>query len=114
VVSVDGKGGVRNPSGVMHGDERKRTADDVSKCGQDDVKTGGVPYSRDESGSNPTSGPDGIRYGGGVTMHRALVWNMGTCRRDAKGEREVSRPHDAERTDARHRDGAARTSGDDT
>jgi hypothetical protein len=47
-------------------------------------------------------------------MHRALVRNMGTCRRDAKGEREVSRPHDAERTDARHRDGAARTSGDDT
>ena len=52
VVSVDGKGGVRNPSGVVCGDERKRTADDVSKCDQDDVKTGDVPTSRDESGSN--------------------------------------------------------------
>jgi hypothetical protein len=46
-------------------------------------------------------------------MHRALVWNTGTCRRDAKGEGGVSGPYNAERTDARHRGGAARTSGDD-
>jgi hypothetical protein len=78
----------------------------------DDVETGGASYFRDKSGSYPISGPGGIRYLGGVTMHRALVRNMGTCRRDAKGERGVSRPRDAESTDARHRGGAVRSSGD--
>lgn len=55
-----------------------------------------------------------IRYVGGVTMHQALMRNVRTCRRDAKGERRVSGPHEAERTDVRHRDGAARSSGDDS
>ena len=112
VVSVDGKGGVRNPSGVVYGDERKRTADDVSKWAGD-VETGGATGSRDKSGSYPISWPGGIRYIGGMTMHRALVRNMGTCRRDAKGERGASRPRNVQSTDARHRGGAARISDDD-
>ena len=40
VVSVDGKGEAETSSGVMYGDERKRTADDLSKLSSDDVKTG--------------------------------------------------------------------------
>jgi hypothetical protein len=45
-------------------------------------------------------------------MHRALMRNVRTCRCDAKGERQMSGPHEAERTDARHTDGAACSSGD--
>ena len=41
-------------------------------------------------------------------MNRALVWNVGTCRPDAKGEVQVGRPHEGESTDAGHRGGAAR------
>jgi hypothetical protein len=39
---------------------------------------------------------------------QALVWNVGTCRSDAKGEVQVEAPRD-ERTDAGHRGGAARS-----
>ena len=28
----------------------------------------------------------GIRHKGGVTLDQALVWNVGTCRLDVKGE----------------------------
>jgi hypothetical protein len=37
---------------------------------------------------------------------QALVWNVGTCRSDAKGEVQVEAPRD-ERTDAEHRGGVA-------
>ncbi len=37
------------------------------------------------------------------------MWNVGTCRPDAKGEVQVETPRD-ERTDAGHRDGVARSS----
>jgi hypothetical protein len=35
---------------------------------------------------------NGIRYGGGVNLIRALVGNVGTCRSDAKGEIQVEDP----------------------
>jgi hypothetical protein len=35
---------------------------------------------------------NGIRYGGGVNLIQALVWNVGTCRLDAKGETQVGDP----------------------
>ena len=41
-------------------------------------------------------------------MNQALVWNVGTCRPDAKGEVQVGGPHEDESTDAGHRGGAAR------
>ena len=44
-----------------------------------------------------------------MTLVQALVWNVGTCRPDAKGEVQVEAPRD-ERTDAGHRDGVARSS----
>ena len=40
-------------------------------------------------------------------MIQALVWNVGTCRSDDKGEIQVDEPR-GESTDAGHRGGAAR------
>ncbi len=34
----------------------------------------------------PADGPHGIRYGGSVIRIRAIVWNVGTCRCNVKGE----------------------------
>lgn len=34
----------------------------------------------------PVAGLDGTRHKGGVTLDQALVWNVGTCRLDDKGE----------------------------
>jgi len=42
-----------------------------------------------------------------VTLVQALVWNVGTCRPDAKGETQMGGPHKSESTDAGHRGGAA-------
>jgi hypothetical protein len=50
----------------------------------DDVKTGRRSLAREESGGRPDCWPDGIRHEGGVTLHLALAWNVGTCRLDAK------------------------------
>jgi len=40
----------------------------------------------------PVDGPGGIRHEGGVTSMQAVVWNVGTCRPDAKGETQVETP----------------------
>ena len=53
-------------------------------------------------------GPRGTRLVGGVSPYQALVWNVGTCRSDAKGDVQVGSPHEDQRTNAGHRDGAAR------
>ena len=34
----------------------------------------------------PVACVGGIRHKGGVTLDQALVWNVGTCRLDDKGE----------------------------
>jgi hypothetical protein len=44
-----------------------------------------------------------------VTSAQARVWNLGTCRSDAKGEVQVGSPHEGERTEAGHRGGAVRS-----
>ena len=43
-------------------------------------------------------------------MIQAFVWNVGTCRPDAKRETPVGSPHERESTDAGHRGGAVRSS----
>src|ERR1017187_1707706 len=53
-------------------------------------------------------GPSGIRHGGGAKLNRALVWNVRTCRTDAKEEVSSGQNRDDESTDAEHRGGAAR------
>ena len=40
----------------------------------------------------PVYCPDGVRHEGGVTLLQALVWNVGTCRPDAKGAIQVEAP----------------------
>ena len=35
---------------------------------------------------------NGIRYGGGANLIQAFMWNVGTCRSDAKGEIQVEDP----------------------
>ena len=78
----------------------------------DDVETGGESLTRDQSGGRPDCCPDGIRHEGGVTLNQALAWNVGTCRPDAKGEIQAGGPCEDESTDAGHRDGATRSSGE--
>ncbi len=58
----------------------------------DDVETGGMSLTRDKSGGWPDCCPDGIRHEGGVTLHLAFVWNVGTCRLDAKGDIQWAAP----------------------
>ena len=43
-------------------------------------------------------------------MTQALVWNLGTCRPDDKGETQVGGPHQGESTEAGHRGGVTRSS----
>ena len=43
---------------------------------------------------------------------QALVGNVGTCRLDAKGEHRRSSPPKVKSTDARHRGGVTRNSGE--
>jgi hypothetical protein len=45
-----------------------------------------------------------------VTLTQALVWNLGTCRLDGKGETQVGGPHKGESTKAGHRGGVTRSS----
>ena len=52
----------------------------------DDVETGGGRFSRDKHGSGPGGCPRGIRHLDGAKSDQALVWNVRTCRSDAKGE----------------------------
>jgi len=57
----------------------------------DDVETGGGRFSWDEHGSSPESCPRGIRHLGGAKSDQALVWNVRTCRPDAKGEVQAAK-----------------------
>ena len=41
---------------------------------------------------------------------QALVWNVGTCRPDTKGETQMGGPREGESTDAGHGDGPIRSS----
>ena len=60
------------------------------------------PYRRRQNlGSNPILGKaqgipvyclSGVRHKGGVTLDQALMWNVGTCRPDAKGEIQAEAP----------------------
>lgn len=79
----------------------------------DDVETRASFLLWDESGGRPAYRPGGIRHKGGVSLTRALVWNVGTCRLDGKGETQAGGPCKGESTDARHRGGVARSSEED-
>jgi hypothetical protein len=55
------------------------------------------------------SGPCGIRLGGGVNSDQALLWNVGTCRPDGKGDVQAGDPRKDQSTEAGHRGGAVRS-----
>lgn len=60
---------------------------------KDDVKTGGLPYSR-ISPREPVYCLGDIRHKGSMNLIQALVWNVGTCRSDVKGEIQVEEPQE--------------------
>ena len=75
-----------------------------------DVETGVLTLSQDKVQRVPAYCLDGVRHAGGVNLIQALVWNVGTCRPDAKGEAQVGSTHEGESTDAGHRGGPTRSS----
>jgi hypothetical protein len=75
----------------------------------DDVETGTESLARDESGRCLSTDPGGVRLRGGVNLQQVLARNVGTSvvmrRENAKWQ-----THEAPSTDARSRDGLARSS----
>jgi hypothetical protein len=94
---------------VVQVDERERTADDVSRRTHEKPKPGGV-VDPGRAQRTPAYWLDGFRHEGGMSLGQALMWNVGTCRPDAKGEVQVGEPHEGESTEAGHRGGATRSS----
>jgi hypothetical protein len=94
VVSVEGKGTAKTVSGEVQGGERKRTTDEVSKTSNGDVETGGLHYSRRSPGETCLLPGRRLRHKGGANLIQALVWNVGTCRSDDKGETQVEDPQE--------------------
>jgi hypothetical protein len=75
----------------------------------DDVKL--VAYGRPgEAQRKPAYCLGGVRHKGSANLDQALVWNVGTCRPDDKGETQVRGPHEGESTDVGHRGGMTRSS----
>ncbi len=62
----------------------------------------------------PADGLSGVRHEGGVTPAQASMRNVGTCRRDAKGDAQAGEPCKSQSTDARHRGGVTRSRAEGT
>src|ERR1700733_1197968 len=56
-----------------------------------DVETERGRFLRDKHGNRPGSCPRGIRHLGGAKPDQALVWNVRTCRLDAKGDVQAAK-----------------------
>ena len=85
VVSVAAKGGARTRQ-VWSGEASESKPSMTCRNSIGDVKTGGAIFSRDQFGGGPEACPGGIRHVGGAKPDQALVWNVRTCRPDAKGD----------------------------
>jgi hypothetical protein len=77
---------------VVHGDERKQTADEKSKLNQMVSEPGFGNRSGISMGGVLKPGPCGIRLEGSVNLNQALGRNGRTCRLAAKGEGQVVNP----------------------
>jgi hypothetical protein len=108
VVSVAERAG-RDPALVRLGETSESKPSMNGRKGSVDVKTEVSGHLGTSLGGALKPGPSGIRLEGGVTPRQALVWNVGTCRLDAKGNVQVGGPDKDQLTDARHRDGAVRS-----
>ena len=62
----------------------------------DKVKTRVGPLLWDKSGGNLNYRSDGLRHKDGVHLTQALMWNVGTCRSDVKGDAQVEAPQELE------------------
>jgi len=89
VVSVAAKGETRSRQ-VWSGEAS--VSEPLMTCRKplDDVKTGGEAFFRDQFGGGPEACPSGIRHRGGAKPDQALVWNVRTCRSDAKGDAQAA------------------------
>src|SRR3954466_1247146 len=85
VVSVAAKGG-RQSRQVRSGEASERELLMTCRNAKGDVKTGGSSSFRDHFGGWPEARRSDIRHVGGAKPDQALVWNMRTCRCDAKGD----------------------------
>ena len=90
VVSVAAKGGTRSRQ-VWSREASESKPSMTCRNSIDDVKTGGVIFSRDKLGGCPEDCPSGIRHVSGAKPDQALVWNVRTCRLDAKGDIRAAR-----------------------
>ncbi len=91
----DPREGGQTDRGECWEDERKRTVDEVSKSyrrHRNHAPISGVGQARME----PAYCPSGDRHKDGVSPAQALVWNVGTCRFDAKGEAPRGREYRCE------------------
>ena len=95
---------------MNQGDERKQTSDEVSKLFRR-RQNWGVSEIPGLAQGEPVYCLDGVRHKGGVNLIQAFAWNLGTCRPDVKGEAKW-RTHEGESTDAGHRGGPTRNSGE--
>ncbi len=108
VVSVAGNGGTRFRQ-VRSGEASESKPLMTCRNSKGDVKTGSAIFFRDKRGGCPEGCPSGIRHISGANPNQALVWNVRTCRPDAKGDVQAAENREDQRTDAGHRGGAARS-----
>jgi RNA-directed DNA polymerase len=94
---------------MMREGERKQTVVEVPKLVRRRRNRGNAETPGQVRGMT-WSCPSGVRHVDGASPHQAFVRNVRTCRSDAKGEVSNGQHHEGERTDAEHRDGAARSS----
>jgi hypothetical protein len=85
VVSVAAKGGTRSHQ-IRSGEASASEPLMTCRNARGDVKTGGASIFRDKLRGGPEGCLSGIRHIGGAKRDRALVWNVRTCRPDAKGD----------------------------
>jgi hypothetical protein len=89
VVSAAAKGGVQSRQ-VWSGEASESKPSMTCRNSIGDVKTGGAFFSWDQHGGGPEACPGGIRHVGGAKPDQALVWNVRTCRSDAKEDVQVA------------------------
>jgi len=63
---------------------------------RDVVGTGLQLLARDKAWGEPVDCPSDGRHQGGMSPAQALVWNVGTCDLDVKGDLQVADPRGAE------------------
>jgi len=109
VVSVEGKAaaGLRQVRiGKTNNSEPSMTCRELSQWRRN--RDGRL--ARDRAQRGPAYWLGGARHKGGVSSIQALMWNVRTCRSDAKERAQAEGLRESASTDAEHRGGATRSS----